>query len=223
LGYKGVLFDLDGTILDTTDLIIQSFRYSFNKHYNREPDIAVAKAYFGRPLREALEVMAPGDEDQVLKTYREYNLIHHDRLAKSFAGVAEVLRDMYNDGVLMGIVTSKTHQTALRGLKLFDMDKYFPVIVGFEQCRYHKPHPEPVQLGVAGLGLEPGECLMVGDSPFDIISARSAGVKTVAVRWSEVPWEDVMAAQPDFVIETIDELVALTGRSGDAFGAGGGR
>ncbi|MDR3592364.1 MAG: pyrophosphatase PpaX [Negativicutes bacterium] len=209
MGYKGVLFDLDGTLLDTTDLIVKSFQYSFKKHYDREADIGVVKAYFGRPLRDALEVMAPGEVEEVLKTYREYNLANHDRLAKSFAGVAEVIRDMYNDGVLMGIVTSKTHTTAVRGLKLFDMDRYFPVIIGFEQCRHHKPHPEPVQLAVAGLGLSPQECLMVGDSPFDLISARAAGVKTVAVRWSEVPWDDVMAAEPDYVIETMRDLVAL--------------
>jgi pyrophosphatase PpaX len=133
LGYKGVLFDLDGTLIDTTDLILKSFQYSFYKHYNRDADLGVVKAYFGKPLRAAVEVLAPDNVEEVLKTYREYNLVHHDRLAKSFAGVAEVIRDMYNDGVLMGIVTSKTHQTAIRGLKLFDMDKYFPVVIGFEQ------------------------------------------------------------------------------------------
>lgn len=211
MDFKGVLFDLDGTILDTTDLILKSFQYSFYKHYNRDPDLAVVKAYFGKPLRAALEVLAPGKEEEVLKTYREYNLVHHDLLAKSFAGVAEVIQDMYNDGVSMGIVTSKTYQTAVRGLKLFDLDKYFRVVIGFEQCQHHKPHPEPVQLAVAALGLELGDCLMVGDSPFDIISAHEAGVKTVAVRWSEVPWEDVMAAKPDFVIETMRDLISLCG------------
>lgn len=211
MAYKGVLFDLDGTLLDTNDLILKSFQYSFYKHYHRDPDLAVAKAYFGRPLREALEVMAPGKVEEVLKTYREYNLIHHDILAKSFAGVAEVIQDMHNSGVLMGIVTSKSRHTALRGLKLFDMDKFFSVIIGFEQCQHHKPHPEPVQLALAGLGLGPGDCLMVGDSPFDIISGRDAGVKTAAVRWSEVPWEDVMAARPDFVLDTIAALPSLCG------------
>lgn len=207
--YKGVLFDLDGTLLDTNDLILKSFRHSYFTHYNREPDLAIAKAYFGRPLREALEIMAPDKVEEVLRTYREFNIIHHDQLAKCFTGVAEVIRDLYNDGVLMGIVTSKTHKTAVRGLKLFDMDKYFPVVIGFEQCSHHKPHPEPVQLAAAGLGLAPEKCLMVGDSPFDIMSGRAAGAKTAAVRWSEVPWEDVMAARPDYVIDTIRDLIPL--------------
>ncbi|MDR3565851.1 MAG: pyrophosphatase PpaX [Negativicutes bacterium] len=207
--YKGVLFDLDGTLLDTTDLILKSFQHTIKVHYNREADLDIARAYFGQPLRAALEVMGPDKVDQLITTYREYNVIHHDRLAKIFTGVADALQRMHNDGVLMAIVTSKTHQTALRGLKLFDLDKYFSVIIGHEQCSHHKPHPEPVQLALAGLGLDAGECLMVGDSPFDIISAKSAGVATVAVRWSDVPWDDVMASQPDHVIETMAELIPL--------------
>lgn len=211
MGFKGVLFDLDGTLLDTTDLIIKSFQHTIRVHYNRPVDLEIVRAYFGQPLRAALEVLGPDDVDDLIQTYREFNLLHHDELAKSFAGVAETVQELYNAGVLLAVVTSKSQTTAIRGLKLFDMDKYFPVVIGSEQCQNHKPHPEPVQLALAELGLTAGECLMVGDSPADIASARAAGVKTAAVRWTELPIETLLVEHPDFVLTTMAELLPICG------------
>jgi len=112
----------------------------------------------------------------LLHTIREYNLRHHDELAGIFAGMAEVVQELYAAGAHMAIVTSKTRQTALRGLRLFDLDKYFPVVIGFDEVEHHKPHPEPVLSAVRLLGLEPSDCIMVGDGPADIASAKAAGV-----------------------------------------------
>ena len=92
--YKGILFDLDGTLLDTNELIVKSFRHTIAQHYNREVDLDVVKAYFGRPLKAALEVMGPDKVDELLRTYREYNLRHHDELAKVFTGVAETIQKL---------------------------------------------------------------------------------------------------------------------------------
>lgn len=166
--YKGILFDLDGTLLDTNDLIIKSFQHTIAVHYKREVDIDIVRTFFGKTAREALEFLGPDKVEEMTKTFREYQNIHHDQLAKIFAGVAEVIQELYNSGVFLGIVTSKKYDTAMRGLKLFDMDKYFSVVIGADQCQNTKPHPEPVQLALNKLGLAPQNCLMVGDSPFDI-------------------------------------------------------
>ncbi|MBP2628693.1 MAG: HAD-superfamily hydrolase, subfamily variant 1 [Firmicutes bacterium] len=208
--YKGILFDLDGTLLDTNDLIIKSFQHTIAVHYKREVDIDVVRSFYGKTARAALEFLGPDKVEEMTETFREYQNIHHDQLAKIFTEVAEVIQELYNAGVKLGIVTSKRHDTAMRGLKLFDMDKYFSVVIGADQCQNTKPHPEPVQLALAKLGLKPQDCLMVGDSPFDIVSGGLAGVKTVAVRWSEVPWPDVLAAEPDYIINTMSELISLS-------------
>jgi len=211
LGYKGILFDLDGTLLDTTDLIIKSFQHTVKAHYDREVDVDLVLRYFGKPLRAAMEVIGPEKVDELIQTYREYNLIHHDSLAKSFAGVAEVIQELFNQGLLMAIVTSKTQATAIRGLKLFDMDKYFPVIIGCEQSTNHKPHPEPVLVALAELGLTADECLMVGDSPADLASGKAAGTKTAAVSWTVLPMESLLAENPDYVLDTLADLLPLCG------------
>lgn len=211
MGYKGILFDLDGTLLDTTGLIIQSFQHTVKAHYNKEADLDIVRDYFGKPLRAAMEILGPDKVDELIQTYREYNILHHDDLARSFAGVAEVIQKLYNHGLLMAIVTSKTQAMAIRGLKLFAMDKYFPVIIGCEQSTSHKPDPEPVQVALAGLGLAAGDCLMVGDSPADLASGKAAGVKTAAVRWTVLPMGCLLAENPDHVLDTLADLLPLCG------------
>lgn len=210
MGYKCILFDLDGTLLDTTDLILKSFQYTIRTHQGHDADLELAKTTFGRPLIEALALMGD-DPEAMIKTYREFNVLHHDELAKVFAGVVEVVQKLYDRGIKLAVVTSKTRATSLRGLRLFALDKYFPVVVGHEDCQMHKPHPEPVLRALEKLNLPAGDCLMVGDSPFDILCAKAAGVRTAAVRWTYVPWGDVLAAGPDHVIAEMAELLPLCG------------
>lgn len=210
MAYKGIMFDLDGTLLDTVDLIVKSFQHTMAAHMNRPADLALVKAHFGKPLRTALAEMGPNVEEMA-RTYREYNLAHHDELAKIFTGVAEVVRQLYDGGVLLTVVTSKTRPGAARGLRLFDLEKYFRVVIGQEDCDRHKPDPQPVLKALAALGLPPEDCLMVGDSPHDIASAHAAGLRAAAVRWSEVPWGDVLAAKPEYIIGKMAELLPLCG------------
>ena len=141
--FKALLFDLDGTVLDTSDLIMASFRHVLKLHYDRDLEPAEVYPFFGRPLKDAMEHFDSANIDSLINTYREHNLLHHDEMIKVFAGVADTLQILFNKGIIMAIVTSKTQTTALRGLKLFNLDKFFPVIIGHEQCEKHKPNPEP--------------------------------------------------------------------------------
>jgi pyrophosphatase PpaX len=156
-----------------------------------------------------MEHYGPDKVDELITTYREFNLVYHDKLTTEFTGVAETIQKLHNAGILMAIVTSKTKSTALRGLRLFDMDKYFSTIIGHEECLKHKPDPEPVQLALEQIKLSPTECLMVGDSPFDLASARQAGVKTAAVRWTQIDWETLLAERPDYVLNSIEDLFEI--------------
>jgi pyrophosphatase PpaX len=211
--YKAALFDLDGTVLDTSDLIINSFKYTFQKHYNRDLASHEIYEFFGKTLRAAMEYLGPDQVEELIKTYRKYSLTHHDQMITIFSGVVETIQTLYNAGIVMAIVTSKTKDTALRGLKIFDLDKYFSVIIGVEQCENHKPHPEPVTTALFQLRMNPEECLMVGDSSFDLISGRQAGVKTAAVRWTRVSWETILMEKPDYILEDMHDLLPIFGVS----------
>lgn len=209
--YKAVLFDLDGTVLDTSDLIINSFQYTMQRHCKKELSPLEVYTFFGKTLRSAMEHFGPDQVDELIQTYREYSLAHHDQMITVFNNVTETIHSLHQAGIRLAIVTSKTKKPALRGLKLFDLDVYFSVIIGADQCQNHKPHPEPVQQALFQLQVEAEECLMVGDSPFDLISARQAGVKTVAVRWTRISWETILRENPDYILQDMNELLAICG------------
>ena len=207
--FRGVFFDLDGTLLDTTPLIVQSFQYAFQTHYQRAVTLEDIQPYMGKPLRAAMDVMAPGEEDAVIATYRAVNNLHHDQLAGVFDGVPEVIRSLYAADVKLAIVTSKTSSMARRGLRLFDLEQYFSAVIGLEETVRHKPEPEPVLTALQATNLSASECIMVGDSSHDLLSGRSAGLKTAAVRWSQVPWVDLLTVNPDYVLETMTDLLQI--------------
>lgn len=208
--FRGLLFDLDGTLLDTNELIIQSFQHTFSSHYKRTVSHEELFPYFGKPLRAAMEALGDGsDAEELIKTYREFNHQHHDTLTTVFDGVEATLEALWQQDVNMAVVTSKTKETALRGLRLFNLDKYFPIVIGCNECENHKPHPEPVIKALANLGLPAQACLMIGDSPFDLISATAAGVRTAAVKWTRVSWPAVLEAKPDYIVYRFDDLLSL--------------
>lgn len=207
--FKGVLFDLDGTLIDTSNLIVKSFQHTFGHHYDRLLTPQEVYAFFGKPLRTAMEHYGPDKVEELINTYREYNLAYHDELTTGFDGVPGTIQQLHEAGLLMAIVTSKSKETAIKGLSLFNMDKYFLTVIGHEQCCKHKPDPEPVQLALAEIKLAPEQCLMVGDSPFDLASARDAGVKTAATRWTQLDWHLLLAEQPDYVLNTIEDLLSI--------------
>ena len=207
--FRGVFFDLDGTLLDTTPLIVKSFQHAFQTHYQRPVTLEDIQPYMGKPLRAAMEVMAPGEEDSVIATYRAFNHIHHDQLAGIFEGVYDTVKTLYDAGIKLAIVTSKTSVMARRGLRLFDMEKFFTTVIGVDETSRHKPEPEPVLTALRETHLTAGECIMVGDSSHDLLSGSGAGVKTAAVRWTQVPWDEVMAARPDYILETMPDLLKI--------------
>jgi len=209
VNFRGVFFDLDGTLLDTTPLIIKSFQHAFQTHFQRPISLKDIQPYMGKPLRAAMEVMAPGQEDSVIATYRSFNNIHHDQLAGIFEGVHDTVKILHDAGISLAIVTSKTSVMARRGLRLFNMEQYFPVVIGVDETPRHKPEPEPVLTAMRQMGLAAAECIMIGDSAHDILSGQGAGVKTAAVRWSEVPWNEVLAAHPDYILERMSDLLSI--------------
>ena len=210
MNYKGILFDLDGTLLDTSGLIIHTFEYTFEKVLNKKISRAEILRYWGVPLADAMQELSPDHWQELLRVYREYNVTKHDELVRPFPHVNETLEQLSQMGIKCAVVSSKLATVVKQGLKLYNIDKHFIEIIGAEHCTHHKPHPEPVCRGLAALNMTAQDCIMVGDTEFDIRSAQAAGVKTVAVSWSLLyPQPLLEQVTPDYIIHNISEILKI--------------
>lgn len=207
--FKGVLFDLDGTLLDTSDLVIRSFQYTLYPYLGRIVAPEEVYPYFGVPLREGLKAFVPEKVEELVEVYRLYSQEHFDELVRLCPGVKEGLKELYQAGIRMGIVTSRVRETTLYGLRLFELEDFFQAVITMEDVNNHKPGPEPVLKCLEILGVPSGDALMVGDSPHDIAAARAAGVVAVAAGWSYIPRHRFTDVEPDFWAESMAEVVAL--------------
>ncbi|GGG05100.1 pyrophosphatase PpaX [Paenibacillus abyssi] len=180
-----VLFDLDGTILDTNELIIQSFIHALKDivptDFNREHIIPS----MGHPLAVQMQLFSQlEDVSHLVAEYRKINLQLHDELVRPFPHVLEVLEALHSAGLQLGVVTTKMRMTTERGLKYVGLWDWMSSIVTMDDVQHPKPHPEPVQRAVRELNADPSSTLMVGDSGVDMESALAAGVIPVGVAWS---------------------------------------
>lgn len=204
-----VLFDLDGTLIDTNHLIVTSYQHVFRTQLGREVAPEELYPYFGEPLDRTMTRFGADRAAELVHHYRAYNADQHDALIRQFPGVREAVVALHQAGLPMGIVTSKMTQVAVRGMEACHLAGFFSVLVGADSTTRHKPDPEPVLLALRQLGVEPGpHVLMVGDSHFDMQCGRSAGVKTAAVGWA-VNRTQLRDAQPDYWMETPAELAEL--------------
>ena len=196
--FGACLFDLDGTLIDSIPLIMESFRHTMRTHLGAAPDDAGWRAGFGTPLRPQLRKFARDDEhaSQMVDTYRTYTDAHHDRLLKSYAGIDEALAILRDAGVRLAVVTSKTHALARRGLLRCGLDGYFGVLVGADDVLDHKPHPAPVLAALERLSAAPEDTVFIGDSPHDIQAGRAAGVQTAAALWGPFSRAALASASP---------------------------
>ena len=218
-----VLFDLDGTLLDTMELILASARHAFDG-YEGGPSDAAWLAGVGTPLHAQLREFAR-DEAHVLplaERYRAYQREHHDRLTRCYTDVPATLAELQRRGHPMAVVTSKMGAIARRGLAWTGLDAYLPLVVGADDTTRHKPDPEPVHVALDRLGYPAAEALFVGDSPFDMAAGRAAGVVPVAACWGPFPRAELEVAGADHFLDSLAELPALLDRL-EGRGNGGSR
>lgn len=208
-----LLFDLDGTIIDSIQLIVDSYHHTLRVHGHPPRTDAEWVAGIGTPLRvQFLEWSSdPATLEAMIATYREFNLARHDTHVRPYPGVVEQIRRIRARGVKTGLVTSKNRQGAIRGLGLCDPEALMDVLVCADDVANPKPHPEPVEKAVALLGADPARTIYVGDSVHDMRSGRAAGVKTAAVLWGPFTREELEPTEPDFWLESPEELPSLVG------------
>ncbi len=205
---KAILFDFDGTLINTNELIFSSYKEAFNRVLKRNITQEEILSLYGRPLYPSLEIYGNA-QDELYKVYREFNEARHDTLAKPFDGVISGVKKIIEKGYLVGIVTSKRLELVKRGIKILTLCDEFDVIVTPDDTKKSKPDPEPVLCGCEKLGVLPSEVIYVGDSEFDMASGRSAGTEICAVNYTITPHERLMKFNPEYFVDSIDELAEI--------------
>jgi pyrophosphatase PpaX len=201
---KTVLFDLDGTVIDTGPLIADSFRYAVRTVLGKTIDDEEMLAYVGGwSLREQMCRLAPERSQELVEAYRAYNEPRHAGL-EFCTGMHELLLALRGEGVRLGLATAKRRSTVEIAFRyLPPLEGLFDAIVCAEDTERHKPDPEPLLLALRKLGGEPGEAAYVGDSPFDVEAARAAGLRAIAVTWGGIHGKErLLAAEPDVIAST---------------------
>lgn len=211
LNVDTVLFDLDGTLIDTNELIIRSFQHALRELLPELQRVDIIPQ-MGRKLADQLRYFSGWEDvEPLLQAYREYNVQHHNELARIFPHVADVLQTLRKAGIRVGVVTTKMRASTERSLRFFGVERYIETIVSVEEVEHAKPHPEPVLLALERLNGLPERAVMVGDSPVDLLAAQAAGVRAIGVAWSLKGPEELRKYPPVTVIETMAELLPHIG------------
>ncbi len=210
---RTVLFDLDGTLIDSVRLILDSYHHTLATHGLPPRSDEEWLEGVGTPLN--VQFAAWRDQEGMIEaliaTYREYNLKHHDRMVTVYPGVVSVVQTLKERGIATGLVTSKNRSGALRGLTLVKLESLMDVLVCSDEVQNPKPHPEPVEKAVRLLDADPATTVYVGDSIHDMRSGRAAGVQTAAVLWGPFGRSHLEGAQPNYWLERPEELLSIVG------------
>jgi pyrophosphatase PpaX len=206
-----ILFDLDGTLIDTNDLIIASFLHTLEKYYPGKYTREDVLPFIGPSLKETFGGLDPERAEEMTRVYRTYNLANHDLLVKEFDGVLETMQSLKENGFKIAIVSTKIYATVLQGLKVTKLDSFFDVIVALDHVTKEKPDPEPIYLALEQLGSTPEETIMVGDNYHDILAGKNAGTKTAGVAWSAKGRDYIAKYEPDYLLENMKDLLTILG------------
>jgi pyrophosphatase PpaX len=207
------LFDLDGTLIDSIDLILRSYRHTMQIHRANAPlppDDVWMKG-LGTPLWVQFRHWTEDEAEieAMVATYRAYNLTHHDALVRPYEGVVAEVLQLQMKGKRLGLVTSKLKDGAIKGLRLAGLDQAFEIVIGAGDVTHPKPHPEPVLKALDLLGAPAADTVFIGDSRHDLECGRAAGVQTAAVLWGPFDRAHLADLTPDYWLEKPDDLRQL--------------
>ena len=210
-----VLYDFDGTIMDTNDVIIGSWQHVYKTLRGEEGDLTYILSTFGEPLEYSMETSFPEvSKEESVKIYRDWQKEHFLDMIHLFPGVEEMLAEVKARGYRTGIATSRLSESLHRALSHFDLYKYFDAIVAVEDIEEAKPAPDTIYKVLDKLNARSENAIMMGDSRLDILCARNAGVPSVLVGWSATlagkTKEDFVPGEaPDFIIQKPEELFEI--------------
>jgi pyrophosphatase PpaX len=205
-----VLFDLDGTVIDSGAIILASMRHAAKEVLGAEPPDELLMAAVGGPGLEAqMRELAPDRVDELVTVYRSHNEPLHAQLA-CCDGVEDVLVRLKDEGRRLGIVTAKRRATADLAFNVLPISHLFETVVGGDETAAHKPDPAPLLLAAERMDVAPADCAYVGDSPFDVRAAKAAGMFAVAVTWGGIHDRAKLEAEhPDALVQSAQELYGV--------------
>src|SRR5678815_2400661 len=208
-----VLFDLDGTLIDSVRLILDSYHHTLASHGLEARQDAFWLEGLGTPLRVQFKYWSddPTQLEAMIATYREYNLAHHDTMVTAYPGVVSMVRAIRAAGFRTGLVTSKNKPGAERGLRLVGLDQDMELIIGADDVVNPKPHAEPIEAALSRLGVPASAAIYVGDSVHDMESGRAAGVMTGAALWGPFDRKHLERTAPDVWLQRPDDLLGVLG------------
>jgi pyrophosphatase PpaX len=209
--FRTILFDLDGTLIDSIALILASYRHTILTHRGTALPDEVWLEGLGTPLRAQFRRLTsdPAEVEAMVTTYRDHNLANHDAMVRAYGGVLPAVAALAAGGRTLAVVTSKLREGARRGLRHCGLDRYFPVVVGADDVERHKPDPEPVLKALEMLDADARTAIFVGDSPHDMAAGRAAGVAVAAALWGPFARHQLQPWQPDRWLERPGDLVRL--------------
>ncbi|WP_243290329.1 pyrophosphatase PpaX [Bacillus sp. FJAT-47783] len=206
-----LLFDLDGTLINTNDLIIESFMHTLEHYFPGRFTRKDILSFIGPPLIDTFGKLDPDRMEEMVATYRKFNHEQHDILVKEFETVYDTVKTLHEKGYKLGIVTTKIRETVNMGLKLTKLDTFFDVVVTLDDVEHAKPHPEPILKALAQLDAKPEEAMMIGDNVHDIDAGKNAGTKTVGVAWSLKGEEYIRSHNPDYIVSKMSDILSIVG------------
>ena len=203
-----VLFDLDGTLANSLDLIVASYGHAFASVTGRVISGVDALPWIGQTLAQTFQREDAAHAAELETAYRAFNEAHADDMIIGYPGVPQLVADLRAAGVITGVVTAKRHAIALRTMALAGLGDSISLIGAMESTPSHKPDPAPLLAACAKLGVEASTCCYVGDAIFDIQAAHAAGMAGIAVTWGAGREDDLIAQDPTAVCHDADELRA---------------
>jgi pyrophosphatase PpaX len=208
--FPTVLFDFDGTVVDSGGIILASMRHATREVLGREyTDRELMQTVGGPGLEAQMRALAPEHVERLVDVYRAHNEPLHDEL-EACAGIEDVLVRLKDEGRRLGIVTAKRRSTVELGFASVPIAHLFDTVVGGDETEHQKPDPEPLLLAAERLDADAAETAYVGDSPFDVRAAKAAGMFAVAVTWGRIHDEEkLQAEQPDAIVHNAEELLAV--------------
>jgi len=202
---KGVIFDIDGTLTSTNELIIAAFNHITNRHLNKTLNKEEVFALFGPTEEQIIEKWFPDNSDEVIKDYFNFYYENHS-MANVYPGMILILNELKEKEILLSIFTGKGKRSATITLEKLGVIKYFDFIVTGDDVINHKPSCEGIISFLKKFNLKKNEVLMVGDSPADVKASHSAGVKVASVLWDSYAKEKVLELKSDYVFHTVEDL-----------------
>ena len=207
--WEVVLFDLDGTVVNTIPLILASYAHATTQVLGQAAPENESRGWIGRSLADTLEENYPVHHQELMDAYLSWNRVNLERMVERFEGMELLLAELTEAGCRTGIVTSKRRSAAHQTLEAVALHAHIPVLTTMEDTDLHKPAAEPLLHALALLDVEPAQCVYVGDAIFDLQSARAAGLDAIGVTWGAGTPEALEAESPLAVVSDVDALRAL--------------